>query len=821
MPPIIKLTDQLDLVETKKFPHAHWKYEKFNPPQSRVFEYYDKDVNGLIAASTSAGKTCIAELFLSYETRVRKKKGLYLVPMRALAQEKIDEWTDENHHFSGLNISICTGDYRLTKERAAELRQADIIIMSTEMLSHRCRNFKAEQNDWLLSVGTCIIDESHLLTVPGRGDHLEVGLMKLTSINPNVKLFMLSATMPNVEEIAEWISYSLTKRETFCLRSTYRPCVLNVHYESYYDGYNRYDDKEMEKVSKAMDIVDYYPNDKFLIFAHTKRTGEMMKDALRADGIKAEFHNASLEKKDRIALENRFRKEKEPRVIVATPTLAWGCCSAGTQVLMADGTHKSIEFIMVGDEVLSKTDDNQFISKKVLRTGPKYVQNAITVCLTTNQKITVSEDHQFWVFPGEYMQVKDFAFSKYGTQSVGFRTSKGDLVYNKVRSIWFDEPQEMYDIEVEDTHNYISEGMISHNCNLPARRVILLGVHRGLDEVETYNITQEIGRSGRVGLDPQGDAYILLPESKMAYYKTKLQTPQKIESQLLSKVGDHHKVLAFHLVSEIHHGEIKTNDGIHSWYKRSLAHFQNKELADGVVDHTMELLRLCGAVKQEDEEWTILPVGQVASMFYFSPFDVSDLRKNFQEMFDANRQDDDYWLSFALGNIDSQRMNIVSKAEKEEMSMYFTKLRQMLGLRYQPWMDPGIKAAFCYFQLLNGNNSSILAATQRNLQFDYERVSQVLIALDSMGCKWGKIKWLKGIEQRIASGVPMYLVDLCRISNIGKVRGKKLYEAGIKTVEDFSNLSIEQAKKLLMNVKTETVQQMLNEASALHLTEIL
>ena len=137
--------------------------------------------------------------------------------------------------------------------------------MTSEMLSHRSRNYKSEQNDFLLKTGTIIIDESHLLTVPGRGDHLEVGLMKFTEINPNARLILLSATMPNVEEISEWVSYSLTKSvATFMLRSNFRPVPLSIHYESYDDSSNKYDVVELEKVNKAMEIVEWYKDDKFL-----------------------------------------------------------------------------------------------------------------------------------------------------------------------------------------------------------------------------------------------------------------------------------------------------------------------------------------------------------------------------------------------------------------------------------------------------------------------------------------------------------------------------------------------------------------------------
>lgn len=676
MPPVAKVEDQPVLVATSEYPYAHWSFEKFNPVQSRVYDFFNQEVNGLIAAATSAGKTVVAEMFLAQEIRERGGKGMFLAPLRALAQEKIDDWTDEQNHFNDCKISICTGDYRLTKERAKELNDADLIIMTSEMLNHRSRNFKSEQNNWLTQVGTLVVDESHLLTVPGRGDHLEVGLMKFSEINPNARLVLLSATMPNVEEIAEWVSYSLTKRQTFVLRSKYRPCPLTIHYETYFDGNRRYEDNELEKINTALDIIDYYPDDKFLVFAHTKRTGEIMKTELRKAGIEAEFHNADLDKASRVELERRFRTDPKLRVIVATPTLAWG-------------------------------------------------------------------------------------------------------------------------------------------LNLPARRVIILGVHRGLEEVETYNIIQEIGRAGRLGLDPMGDAYILIPESRKDYFKEKLKKPQRIESQLLSKTGDHHKTLAFHLVSEIHHGYIKTNEDVHRWYRRSLAHFQSLELDDSVVDKTLDLLQKCGAIRMEDDEWKTTAVGMIASMFYFSPFDVSDLRRNFFDLFANNRQDDDYWLSMALGNLDSQRMNIVSKAEKEEMSMYQNKVRALLGTKY--YNDAAVKAGFCYYNLLNGFNSNVVAAMMRNLQFDYMRLSQVLQALDSMSGKWGRSNWFRMLEERIKNGCPAHLVDLCRIPNIGKVRAKKLYDGGIKTVEDFADLDVDKLRKML-NLKPELVHDMLMAAKKLALT---
>lgn len=674
MPSVIKALDQPILVATSEYPYAKWKFEKFNPVQSRIMDFYDKDNNGLIAAMTSAGKTVIAEQFLAHEIRERGGKGMFLAPLRALAREKITDWTNPNYHFSDQKIAICTGDFRLTKDRAKELDEANLIIMTSEMLNHRSRNYKVEQNNFLTKIGTLVIDESHLLTVPGRGDHLEVGLMKFTEINPKARLVLLSATMPNVEEIADWVSFSLTKKSTFMLRSAYRPVPLTVHYESYYDV-GRYDQIEEEKVNKALEIIEWYPDDKFLVFAHTKKTGEIMKQSLKSIGVEAQFHNADLEADERAKVEDRFKNDPKLRVIVATSTLAWG-------------------------------------------------------------------------------------------------------------------------------------------LNLPARRVIILGVNRAMAEVETHDILQMVGRSGRLGIDPMGDAYILVPESQEAHYRQKFSKPNRIESQLLGKAGDHHKVLAFHLVSEIHHGYVETTEDVHDWYKRSLAYFQNKSLDDKVVDQTLDLLKKYGAIAKEGDNWICRPIGKVSSMFYISPFDVSDLYFNFKNLFDDNKEDDDYAVAMALANIDGQKMNILSRAEKDEISKFANKIRHLFPTKF--FADAVIKAGFCYYNLLNGVPSQACAAVQRNLQFDFNRLSQILQALDSFAGNWNQSGYFKILEGRIVNGVPAHLVNLCQLNNIGKVRANKLYSAGYKTVDDIAEMDFEIFKSIV-NMKNDAAKEIMAEAQKLSL----
>ena len=105
------------------------------------------------------------------------------------------------------------------------------------------------------------------------------------------------------------------------------------------------------------------------------------------------------------------------------------------------------------------------------------------------------------------------------------------------------------------------------------------------------------------------------------------------------------------------------------------------------------------------------------------------------------------------------------------------------------------------------------------MQFDFNRVSQVLQALDSFAGMWGKTTFFKDLESRITNGVPAHLIDLCRVPNVGKVRATRLFDFGIKTVEAFADTDFAVLKKVLAGtrIKDETLQELVKDAKKIAL----
>ena len=334
---IIQLKESEQLVPVKDFTFARYPFENFNIVQSTIIPYCSEDMNGVVAASTSSGKTIVAEIFGSRLIRENKKKFIYLTPLKALAQEKIDDWTNSNHHFSDLKLSICTGDYQIDDSRLKEIQESDIVVLTSEMLDHRLRMYKSEKSSFIKDCGVLVVDESHLLTVEGRGDNLETALMRFTEINPEAKIILLSATMPNVMQLAEWLS-SLNKKETFILESDYRPCKLNIHFCPFDDEIGNHNLSLVSMFENALDLTTKHNSDKFIIFTHSKKMGHSMLQMLQDNSIFADFHNADLLKEKRIDLEKSFREKDGVRVLVATSTLAAGVNTPARRVIILGTT---------------------------------------------------------------------------------------------------------------------------------------------------------------------------------------------------------------------------------------------------------------------------------------------------------------------------------------------------------------------------------------------------------------------------------------------------------------------------------------------------
>lgn len=323
-------------------------FEEFNAMQREVLPALIEGEDNVVAsAPTASGKTALAELAIC-RTLGEGGTALFIAPMRALTNEKEGEW--ERFEDLGYSVYVVTGERDLNPRRA---RRADILVMTPEKADSATRKHDARRYDFIEAVDCCVIDEVHLLDSDRRGSVLEVTISRLRRLC-NPRIVALSATMPNVEDVADWLD--APPEATFSFGEEYRPVDLHADVQTYSHGENAFADK-YRRLYRALDLAEPHVREdgQALVFVasrqDTVRAAEKARDELAQrdvpmgargdydfhteteqlenttlrqsvlDGVG--FHHAGLSKNDRDLIEAWFRAGTID-LLFSTSTLAWG-----------------------------------------------------------------------------------------------------------------------------------------------------------------------------------------------------------------------------------------------------------------------------------------------------------------------------------------------------------------------------------------------------------------------------------------------------------------------------------------------------------------
>lgn len=154
----------------------------------------------LVCTPTASGKTLIAEIAALNNIINNKGKAIYIVPLKALANEKYKEFKRKYSHLTRIALSI--GDIDSSDPYLSDF---DFIITTSEKFDSLIRHHAP----WLNYVKTVIIDEIHLMTDVERGPTLEILITILRQLLKNLQIIALSATIGNPKELAEWLNAEL------------------------------------------------------------------------------------------------------------------------------------------------------------------------------------------------------------------------------------------------------------------------------------------------------------------------------------------------------------------------------------------------------------------------------------------------------------------------------------------------------------------------------------------------------------------------------------------------------------------------------------
>ncbi len=156
--------------------------------QEEAVAAVEKNNSVLVSAPTGSGKTLIADYIIDKDLK-GEKRVIYTAPIKALSNQK---YRDFKEQYGEDKIGLVTGDLVINPT-------AQILIMTTEVY----RNMAIVKDAVLDNVSYCIMDEVHYISDEERGYIWEESII----FSPDhIRFLFLSATIPNSDEFAHWVS---------------------------------------------------------------------------------------------------------------------------------------------------------------------------------------------------------------------------------------------------------------------------------------------------------------------------------------------------------------------------------------------------------------------------------------------------------------------------------------------------------------------------------------------------------------------------------------------------------------------------------------
>ncbi|KAL3159262.1 hypothetical protein ABBQ32_011226 [Trebouxia sp. C0010 RCD-2024] len=222
--PLPKKKSEHEWAVSGSFPNLQERFDKLRPHMAHRFPFeldpfqqeavlhLEQGHSVFVAAHTSAGKTVVAEYAFALATK-HCTRAIYTSPIKTISNQKFRDFGET------FETGLLTGDVSLKPESSC-------LIMTTEIL----RSMLYKGADIIRDIEWVIFDEVHYVNDAERGVVWEEVIIMLPA---HVNLILLSATVPNVMEFADWVGRTKQK-QLFVSGTLKRPVPLehNLYYNS-------------------------------------------------------------------------------------------------------------------------------------------------------------------------------------------------------------------------------------------------------------------------------------------------------------------------------------------------------------------------------------------------------------------------------------------------------------------------------------------------------------------------------------------------------------------------------------------------------------
>lgn len=338
---------------------------------------------------------------------------------------------------------------------------------------------------------------------------------------------------------------------------------------------------------------------------------------------------------------------------------------------------------------------------------------------------------------------------------------------------------------------------LAAGVNLPARRVVISSIARydvkaGTNKpISILEYKQLCGRAGRPQYDKFGEAIIVGNSNAsdlIEYYIN--GTPEPIESQLTDD-----KALRIHILSHVVSNPGIKDEQIFEFFKKTLAGLQTrKNTLKFSIEIAKKFLIRENLIVQKAERFAATEFGKKVSMLYIDPITAIYFKRGLEAVSESKRHTlgflhlvsscEEFFPKFSLRNKDYETLGTLIENKSSELIESISEYdcsRSLLALH--SWISESSEIHL-------SDNLGIESGDMHRMAETADWLVYCLYELAKLVDRADLLEELDTIRKRIAYGIKEELVELVKVRGIGRVRARKLYDHGIKTIEDLHTIPI-------------------------------
>ncbi len=332
-------------------PEEFEKLSKFTlaPFQKEVLRTYSKVEGGMVIAPTGSGKTLAVALpfFLDPKCAAPQKtlRLLWITPLRALSRDSFEalQRIAATTSFSG-TLGIRTGDTSASQKQKQQ-RQLPAILVTTPESLHILFSYRGYEQQFK-DLELVVVDEWHELYGSKRAVQAELGIARLKSLAPALKVWGMSATIPHAEKAMQALLPWSRNTKIVTAKSAKEIALIPLFPDSL-ERFPWAGHIGLRLLKKVLAVIERHKS--VLVFTNTRSLTERWYSALleanpELAGVLA-IHHGSLDAKERSWVEAALHDGKL-RVVVCTSSLDLGVDFSPVDAVVQIGSPKDASRII-------------------------------------------------------------------------------------------------------------------------------------------------------------------------------------------------------------------------------------------------------------------------------------------------------------------------------------------------------------------------------------------------------------------------------------------------------------------------------------------